>query len=62
MHCIWYCISSNRFEGPEVELVNNLINTVESSKIPLIIVMTQSDNIIKIKGMKEKIKKKILKI
>lgn len=58
VHCIWYCISSNRFEGPEVELVNNLINTIESSKIPLIIVMTQSDNIIKIKGMKEKIKKK----
>mgnify|MGYP002870116423 CR=1 FL=1 len=39
VHCIWYCISSNKFEGPEVELVNNLISTVGSSKIPLIIVI-----------------------
>jgi len=40
VHCIWYCISSNRFQGVEIDLVNNLIKTVESSKIPLIIVMT----------------------
>ena len=54
VHCIWYCISSNRFQGEEIKLVNNLINTVESSKIPLIIVMTQADNQEKIEGMKKK--------
>lgn len=58
VHCIWYCISSGRFQGKEIELVNNLILTVESSKIPLIIVMTQSDNIKKVKNMKNKIKEK----
>ena len=54
VHCIWYCISSGRFQGKEIELVNNLIH----SKIPLIIVMTQSDNIKKVKNMKNKIKEK----
>ena len=54
VHCIWYCISSNRFQGVEIDLVNNLINTIESSKIPLIIVMTQADNQEKIEGMKKK--------
>ena len=58
VHCIWYCISSNRFQGVEIDLVNNLINTVASSKIPLIIVMTQADNQEKIEGMKKKIRKK----
>lgn len=53
VHCIWYCISSNRFQGEEIKLVNNLINTVES-KIPLIIVMTQADNQEKKEGMKKK--------
>ena len=56
VHCIWYCISSTRFEGPEVELVNNLINTVNSSKIPLIIVMNQSVDIVQIEEMRKKIK------
>ena len=58
VHCIWYCISSNRFQGVEIDLVNNLINTVESSKIPLIIVMTQADNQEKIEGMKKNIRLK----
>ena len=58
VHCIWYCISSNRFQGVEIDLVKKLIDTVESSKIPLIIVMTQADNQEKIEGMKKNIRLK----
>jgi hypothetical protein len=38
IHCIWYCFCYKRFYTVERELVNKLIDT----KIPLIIVLTQS--------------------
>lgn len=57
VHCIWYCVHTNRFQNVEKELVRNLVNSCEDSKIPLIIVMTQADNKKKIQEMKAHIKK-----
>ena len=37
VHCIWYCITGNRFEQVEIDLLNSLRN-----KIPIIIVYTQA--------------------
>ena len=55
VHCIWYCISSDRFQKLERSFVNNLIKTLKISKIPVIIVLTQSDNEVKIAEMRDKI-------
>ena len=55
VHCIWYCISSDRFQKLERSIVNNLVNTLKNSKIPVIIVLTQSDNEEKTAEMRDKI-------
>ena len=44
VHCIWYCVDSSRFEGEEIKLVRKLIDAAGSTKIPLIIVLTQADS------------------
>ena len=46
IHCIWYCIHSNRFTEDELD---NLINCYDLyiDKLPIIIIFTQSDNQIK---------------
>lgn len=44
IHCIWYCVTAARFQTKEKELVNKLIDTAGSTKIPLIIVLAQSVN------------------
>ena len=62
IHCIWYCIKSNRFTEEEV---NNLKNCYNSyiEKLPIIVIFTQSHNqkdtdrmieIVKMKIEKEK--------
>lgn len=42
VHCIWYCVSSDRFQDEESDLINHLIEPAKRSKIPIIIVLTQS--------------------
>lgn len=57
VHCIWYLVHTNRFQKVEKDLVANLVNTCEDSKIPLIIVMSQADNKKRIEEMRAHIKK-----
>lgn len=57
IHCIWYCVDSTRFENKEIKLVSKLIEAVGSTKIPLIIVLTQASNIERAELMKREIKK-----
>ena len=55
VHCIWYCISSDRFQNLERTFINNLIRTLKYSKIPVIIVLTQSCDEEKIAEMRNRI-------
>ena len=43
VQCIWYCITGNRFEDAEIEIIRNLRNTY-NNKIPIIIVYTQASD------------------
>lgn len=58
VHCIWYCISSNKFQDDEQDLVNNVIKAANTTKIPVIIVLTQAVNEPVVKEMKTYIKEK----
>ena len=60
IHCIWYCIKSNRFTEEEE---NNLKNCYNSyiEKLPIIVVFTQSENQKETDRMIEKVKNKIEK-
>ena len=42
VQCIWYCITGNRFEQVEIDLLNSLKNSYEDNKIPIIVVYTQA--------------------
>ena len=41
IHCIWFCISSPRFEGPEKQLLKSLIEIYKVNIMPLIIIYTK---------------------
>lgn len=56
VHCIWYCITQNRFEECEIELLNSLKGSIANNKIPIIIVYTQATNEDAIKEMQQYIK------
>ena len=56
VHCIWYCVSSDRFQDEESDLINNLIEPAKRSKIPIIIVLTQSVDKDRIEEMTKYIK------
>jgi len=60
IHCIWYCIKSNRFTEEEE---NNLKNCYNSyiEKLPIIVVYTQSENQKETDRMIEKVRNKIEK-
>ena len=60
IHCIWYCVSSNRFTEEEV---NNLKKCYDSyiEKLPIIVVFTRSDNQKQTDQMMEKVKNKLEK-
>ena len=58
VHCIWYCVSSDRFQDEESDLINNLIEPAKRSKIPIIIVLTQSVDKDRIEEMTKYIKDK----
>ena len=40
--CIWYCITGNRFQQVEEDLLNDLRSTYRDNSIPIIIVYTQA--------------------
>ena len=42
VHCIWYCVTGNRFEDVEFDSINRLKNAYKRSNIPIIIVYTQT--------------------
>ena len=45
IHCIWYCISGNRFESKEEgKIVDELMNTYKDGKIPIIFAYLQADD------------------
>ena len=56
IHCIWYCITGDRFEQAEIDLLNSLKNTYDNNKIPIIIVYTQATDENIISDMKKYIK------
>ena len=60
IHCIWYCVSSNRFTEEEV---NNLKKCYDFyiEKLPIIVVFTQSHNQKQTIQMMEKVKNKLEK-
>ena len=58
VHCIWYCISGNRFEEEEIKLIASLQGSYENNKIPIIIVYTQPTDADTIKQMKSYIRNK----
>ena len=61
IHCIWYCIKSNRFTEEESE---NLKRCYDSyiEKLPIIVIFTQSGNQKETDKMMEKVKMKIEKV
>ena len=60
VQCIWYCITGNRFEQVEIDLLNSLRDAYDNNSIPIIIIYTQATDNNAINGMKNYIKKKIL--
>ena len=58
VQCIWYCITGNRFEQVEIDLLNSLKNSYEDNKIPIIIVYTQATDNNTINEMQQYIKEK----
>ena len=53
VHCIWYCVESNRFQEAEMDLIQKLKETYQDNKIPIIIVMTQAINEERYEGIKQ---------
>ena len=43
IHCIWYCIHSNRFSNEEIENLLSLYNSY-TDKLPIIVVFTIAEN------------------
>ena len=58
VHCIWYCITGNRFEECEIQLLNSLKCSYKNNKIPIIIVYTQATNKTFISQMKQYVQEK----
>ena len=58
IHCIWYCVKSNRFIEDEIENLNNYYNSY-IEKLPIIIIFTRSENQFETDQMMEIIKTKL---
>ena len=58
VQCIWYCITGNRFEQVEIDLLNSLRDAYDNNSIPIIIIYTQATDNNAINGMKNYIKEK----
>ena len=44
VHCIWYCLTGDRFEQVEMDILNRLRKSYKDNKIPIIVVYTKSVN------------------
>lgn len=42
IHCIWYCISGDRFENSECESISELMGIYDDETLPIIIVYTEA--------------------
>ena len=58
VHCIWYCITGNRFEQVEIDLLNSLRSSYVDNNIPIIIIYTQATDDNTINEMESYIKGK----
>ena len=62
IHCIWYCISSTKFESPEIAVLNKLKRSYGDDNIlPVIVVYTQIDDEDITEQMKAHIEKQNIK-
>ena len=61
IQCIWYCITGNRFEEVEIQLLNSLRLAYGENKIPIIIVYTQATDTNTINEMLNYIKEQNIK-
>ena len=64
IHCIWYCVGapSRRFEQAEIDFLQKLLHGIESFRVPVIVVLTQSYDIEVAKKLKSAIEKENLAI
>ena len=58
IHCIWYCISDNRFEDSEIKLLRKLKKVYNNNNIPIIVIYTKAIDIIAANTMLDSINKK----
>ena len=61
IHCIWFCVTGQRFQDIEEESVKKLINLYDDNSLPLIIVYTLYISDVIFNGMKKDIKERIPK-
>ena len=61
IQCIWYCITGNRFEEVEIQLLNSLRLAYGENNIPIIIVYTQATDTNTINEMLNYIKEQNIK-
>ena len=59
--CIWYCITGDRFQQVEIDLLNALRSSYEDNTIPIIIVYTQAVDEVIIDDMSKFIKEQKIK-
>ena len=58
VHCIWYCITGNRFEQVEIDFLNALRNSYADNSLPILVVYTQATDKNTIAEMQQYIKDK----
>ena len=59
VHCIWYCLTGDRFEEVEMEILNRIRKYYKGNKIPIILVYTKSSDKQSFEKMKSIIMKRI---
>ena len=57
IHCLWYCISGDRFEDSETRAITELISSYEDDSMPIIFLYLQALNKKSAKLMKEGLEK-----
>ena len=62
VQCIWYCLTGDRFEDSEIQLLNSLRATYGESRIPIILIYTQASDRRIISGMKRYIQGKNINV
>ena len=58
VHCIWYCITGNRFEQVEIDFLNALREAYNDNRIPILVIYTQATDKKTIAEMQRYIKDK----